>query len=98
MKGLNMSDTTLSRCIICMIWPKLPSEVVDDFNKRDDEEFVTLRRKLLRWSVDNAVTLQAATPEASSIIASEITGSCCGRSPIWRAVNGPSVRGLRRSN
>jgi len=63
MKGLNMSDTTLSRCIICMIWPKLPSEVVDDFNKRDDEEFVTLRRKLLRWSVDNAVTLQAATPE-----------------------------------
>ena len=63
MKGLNMPGTTLSRCIICMIWPKLPSEVVDDFNKRDDEEFVTLRRKLLRWSVDNAVTLQAATPE-----------------------------------
>jgi putative DNA primase/helicase len=63
MKGLSMSDTTVSRCIICMIWPKLPSEVVDDFNKRDDEEFVTLRRKLLRWSVDNAVTLQAATPE-----------------------------------
>jgi hypothetical protein len=22
MKGSNMSDTTLSRCIICMIWPK----------------------------------------------------------------------------
>jgi Protein of unknown function (DUF3631) len=63
MKGLNMPDTTLSRCIICMIWPKLPSEVVDDFNKRDDEEFVTLRRKLLRWSVDNAVPLQAATPK-----------------------------------
>jgi Protein of unknown function (DUF3631) len=63
MKGLNMPDTTLSRCVICMIWPKLPSEVVDDFSKRDDEEFVTLRRKLLRWSVDNAVTLRAATPE-----------------------------------
>ena len=63
MKGLNMPDTTLSRCIICMIWPKLPSEVVDDFNLRDDEEFATLRRKLLRWSVDNAVALQAARPE-----------------------------------
>ena len=49
MKGLKMSDTTLSRCIICMIWPKLPSEVVDDFNKRDDEEFVTLRRTPAVW-------------------------------------------------
>ena len=59
-----------------MIWPKLPSEVVDDFNKRDDEEFVALRRKLLRWSVDNAVTLQAATSgRPSSITASEITSS-----------------------
>ena len=63
MKGLNMPDTTLSRCIVCMIWPKLPSEIVDDFNKQDDEQFVTLRRKLLRWSVDNAVALQTATPE-----------------------------------
>ena len=76
MKGLNMPGTTLSRCILCMIWPKLPSEVVDDFNKRDDEEFVTLRRKLLRWSVDNAVTLQAASSgRPASTIASEITGS-----------------------
>ena len=63
MKGLNLPDTTLSRCIICMIWPKLPSEVVEAFNKRDDDEFVTLRRKLMRWAVDNAVALQAATPE-----------------------------------
>jgi putative DNA primase/helicase len=65
MKGLNMPDTTASRCIVCMLWPKLPSEIVERFNKRDDEEFVTLRRKLARWSVDNAVALQEAEPEGS---------------------------------
>ena len=63
MCGLNMPATTLSRCLLCQIWPKLPSEVVDNWEKQDDEEFVTLRRKALRWSVDNAVTLQAARPE-----------------------------------
>ena len=36
---------------------------LSDFSKRDDEEFVILRRKLLRWSVDNAAALQAARPE-----------------------------------
>jgi putative DNA primase/helicase len=64
-KGLNMPDTTLSRCIVCMIWPKLPSEVVEDFDEHDDEEFNAIRRKLARWSVDNAVALRAATPECS---------------------------------
>ena len=63
MKGLDMPDTTLSRCIPCMIWPKLPSEVVDDFNYLDDDEFRTLRRKLVRWAVDNATALRDANPE-----------------------------------
>jgi hypothetical protein len=65
MKGLGMPSTTLSRCIMCMIWPKLPSEVVEDFDERDDEEFKTIRRKLARWSIDNAVALRSATPECS---------------------------------
>jgi putative DNA primase/helicase len=65
MKGLNMPGTTLSRCIICMIWPKLPSEVVDDFDECDDEEFKIIRRKLARWSVDNAIPLRSAMPESS---------------------------------
>jgi putative DNA primase/helicase len=64
-KGLTMPGTTLSRCIICMIWPKLPSEVVEDFGECDDEEFKTIRRKLARWSVDNAAALRSATPECS---------------------------------
>ena len=63
MKGLDMPDTTLSRCIPCMIWPKLPSEVVNDFNYLDDDEFSTLRRKLVRWAVDNATALRDANPE-----------------------------------
>jgi hypothetical protein len=66
MKGLNMPGTTLSRCITCMIWPKLPSEEVEDFNECDDEEFKTIRRKLTRWSVDNAMALRAASPECVS--------------------------------
>jgi putative DNA primase/helicase len=65
MKGLNMHGTTLSRCIVCTIWPKLPSEMVEDFNARDDEEFKIIRRKLVRWSVDNAAALRSAAPESS---------------------------------
>jgi putative DNA primase/helicase len=65
MKGLNMPGTTLSRCIICMIWPKLLSEVVEDFDECNDEEFKIIRRKLARWSVDNAVALRSAAPECS---------------------------------
>jgi putative DNA primase/helicase len=65
MMGLNMPGTTLSRCIVCMIWPKLPSEVVDDFDECDDKEFKILRSKLARWSADNAIALRSATPESS---------------------------------
>jgi hypothetical protein len=63
MKGLDMPDTTLSRCILCMIWPKLSTEKVKKFNYVDDEEFKTLRRKLARWAVDNAAALRDADPE-----------------------------------
>jgi Protein of unknown function (DUF3631) len=64
MKGLNMPGTTLSRCIICTIWPKLPSEAAQDFDECDDEEFTIIRRKLARWSVDNAIALRSAAPES----------------------------------
>jgi hypothetical protein len=62
MKGLNMPDTTQSRCILCQIWPKLPHEIVEKFTYRDDAEFKVIRRKLLRWAIDNAAALQAAVP------------------------------------
>jgi putative DNA primase/helicase len=63
MKKLNMPDTTQSRSIICLIWPKLPTEVVEEFSYQDDDEFKVIRRKLMRWAIDNAVTLRAARPE-----------------------------------
>src|SRR5262249_27222450 len=62
MKGLKMPDTTLSRCIICMIWPKLANEVVEEFTYRDDEEFKIIRRKLARGAIDHAVALRDAIP------------------------------------
>jgi hypothetical protein len=65
MKGLNMPDMTLSRCIVCMIWPKLPTEVVENFNYVDDDEFRVIRRKLARWTVDNAAALRDANPESA---------------------------------
>jgi Protein of unknown function (DUF3631) len=42
--------------------PKLPEEKVDDFKFADGDAFVTLRRKLTRWSMDNAATLKDAAP------------------------------------
>ena len=48
MKKLSMPDTTQSRCIICLIWPKLASEPVEDFTYQDDHEFITIRRMLQR--------------------------------------------------
>jgi putative DNA primase/helicase len=63
MKGLNMADTTLSRSIICMMWPKLASEPVEEFTYQDDDEFKVIRRKLARWVVDNAVALRDARPD-----------------------------------
>jgi len=62
MRGLNMPDTTLSRSIVCFIWPKLASEVVEEFTYQDDDEFKVIRRKLLRFAVDNAVILRDAKP------------------------------------
>jgi len=62
-KGLNMPDTTLSRCIPCMMWPKLPTEMVEDFTYVDDDAFRTIRRKLTRWTMDNVVALRDSNPE-----------------------------------
>jgi len=64
MRGLQMPDTTLSRCIICTLWPKLETEIVDEFTYRDDDEFKIIRRKWLRWAVDNAVALRDAKPDS----------------------------------
>jgi putative DNA primase/helicase len=62
MLGLNLPSATANRAIVCMLWPKLPSEQVADFRHVDDDDFRTLRRKLMRWAADNAVLLKDANP------------------------------------
>jgi hypothetical protein len=62
MKGLELPGTTASRAIVVKLWPKLPSEQIADFRHVDDDDFVALRRKLLRWAADNAAALRDANP------------------------------------
>jgi hypothetical protein len=62
MKGLALPDTTASRSIIVKLWPRMPHEKVSDFTFADDNDFVTLRRKAMRWALDNVATLQDACP------------------------------------
>ena len=63
MKGKKLPDTTLSRAIIIEMKRKQPGEVVHDFNHLDNDDFKTLRRRLLRWAADNAEALRKAEPE-----------------------------------
>jgi hypothetical protein len=61
-KLLLPTDTT-TRTIVIKLLMKLPREKAEDFDHVDDETFLTLRRKLARWSIDNAAALKDARPE-----------------------------------
>jgi hypothetical protein len=59
----HLKPATRTRCISINLWPKLPGETVTNFrHAAEDERFFQLRRKLLRWSLDNATKLRKATP------------------------------------
>jgi putative DNA primase/helicase len=60
---LLLPKATMTRTIIIEVLTKLPSEKVEEFSFVDDARFHELRRKLLRWSTDNAAALKAASPE-----------------------------------
>ena len=62
--GVNIAlpKTTATRAITIKLVPKLPEEKVDDFNHVDDDNFITLRRKLARWAADTAEALKGARP------------------------------------
>ena len=62
MKGLSLPDTLASRGIAVKLWPKTDAEKVSDFGFCDNDEFETLRRKLVRWSTDNAAAVKDARP------------------------------------
>jgi hypothetical protein len=59
----HLAPATRTRCITIKLLPKLEGEVVADHRQAaDDEDFVLLRRKWLRWSIDNMLTLKGAKP------------------------------------
>ena len=66
MKGLALPTTTVTRSIVVKLWPKLDQEKIVDFNFADNDTFVTLRRKLMRWSTDNLSALKDAAPPMPS--------------------------------
>jgi hypothetical protein len=77
MLGLNLPGTMASRAIVCMLWPKLPSEQVADFRHVDDDDFTTLRRKLMRWAADNALLLKDANPVMPPGFSNRVTANWC---------------------
>src|SRR6516164_6781805 len=77
MLGLNLPSATASRAIVCMLWPKLPSEQVADFRHVDDDDFTTLRRKLIRWAADNAVLLKDANPVVPPGFSNRVAANWC---------------------
>jgi hypothetical protein len=60
--GKPLPRTLASRGIPIKIWPKRPDEHVEEFLHRDDNEFATLRRKLLRFANDQAKVIAEITP------------------------------------
>jgi hypothetical protein len=68
LNGINLlahlAPATRTRCITIKLLPKLENEEVADHRHADcDENFVVLRRKLLRWSLDNKAVIDNAKPE-----------------------------------
>ena len=59
--GANVPRALASRCITIKTWPKRPEDK-QSFDHVDDDTFAELRRKLARWSADNAVALKDARP------------------------------------
>jgi hypothetical protein len=60
--GRRMPPSTLSRCIFIELRRKKKDEKRDDFEHIDDAELADLRRRLRRWSMDNADVLRGAKP------------------------------------
>jgi Protein of unknown function (DUF3631) len=62
MVGRKLPPATLSRCIFVELHRRKKDEPIEKFKHEDDSELVDLRRRLRRWSIDNADTLRDATP------------------------------------
>ena len=61
MVGRKLPPATLSRCIFVELRRRRKNEPFDKFNHADDSELADLRRRLFRWSMDNADILRNAS-------------------------------------
>ena len=67
LNGINLlphlRPATRSRCITGNLLPKLPDEKVIDYARAaEDEDFLTLRRKAMRWAADSMAAVKSASP------------------------------------
>jgi putative DNA primase/helicase len=60
--GKPLPRAIASRGICIRMWPKRRDEHVEEFLHRDDNEFATLRRKLLRFANDHAKAIAEINP------------------------------------
>jgi Protein of unknown function (DUF3631) len=76
--GVNpqMPKESWSRAVAVRLWPKLPHEKPEFFRHVDDEDFITLRRKLARWTIDNAATLATARPAMPAGFDNRVAMNC----------------------
>jgi len=58
--GRKLPASTLSRSIVIELRRRKKDEAIEEFAYEDDSELGNLRRRLLRWSLDNAETLRNA--------------------------------------
>ena len=63
LKGKNVPDTTLSRCIIIELNRAKRDEQRQDFAHIDDDDLTMLRRQLARWADDSHEPLAKAQPK-----------------------------------
>jgi Protein of unknown function (DUF3631)/Zinc-binding domain of primase-helicase len=62
MVGRKLPPATLSRCIFIELRRRKDDEHIEKFKHEDDNELADLRRRLRRWSIDNADVLRNTTP------------------------------------
>ena len=62
MKGKRLPDTTMSRSIIIEMRRKKMGEQVTHFRSIDDNDLAELRRRALRWAIDNGEKLDGVEP------------------------------------
>ena len=100
MKGLALPTTTVTRSIVVKLWPKLDQEKIVDFNFADNDTFVTLRRKLMRWSTDNLSALKDAAPPMPSGFVNRLAANWRLLLAIADLAGGafPNKRGRQRSS